>query len=111
MTSVPRALRTGYDVFPDKRRPVGDNPPSGAVIDYYLKSKPAQHEEITLEFLTADGTLIRRLSNHRPKDAFEQPAEWIDRYRGEFDAGWDQWRDATFARQHADGRETDLFAE
>ena len=24
---------------------------------------------------------------------------WIERYRGRFDAGWDQWREAVFARQ------------
>jgi photosystem II stability/assembly factor-like uncharacterized protein len=73
------AVRLHFPEDVQRRLPVGDNPPSGAVIDYYLKSKPAEHEEITLEFLTADGKLIRRLSNHRPKDAFEQPAEWIDR--------------------------------
>jgi arylsulfatase len=33
---------------------------------------------------------------HSPHHA---PAEWIDRYRGHFDAGWDAWREATFARQ------------
>ncbi len=25
--------------------------------------------------------------------------EWIDRYRGRFDQGWDRWREETFARQ------------
>src|SRR5690606_14509974 len=33
---------------------------------------------------------------HSPHQA---PAEWIERYRGRFDAGWDAWRDAAFARQ------------
>ena len=37
---------------------------------------------------------------HSPHHA---PAEWIERYRGQFDAGWDAWRDATFARQQAMG--------
>jgi arylsulfatase A-like enzyme len=37
---------------------------------------------------------------HSPHHA---PREWIDRYRGQFDAGWDAWRDATFARQLASG--------
>lgn len=32
-------------------------------------------------------------SPHQP------PAEWLDRYRGRFDAGWDEWREATLARQ------------
>ncbi|MGZ4804405.1 MAG: arylsulfatase, partial [Acidimicrobiia bacterium] len=37
---------------------------------------------------------------HSPHHA---PAEWIERYRGRFDAGWDAWREATFARQQAMG--------
>ncbi len=37
---------------------------------------------------------------HSPHHA---PPEWIARYRGQFDAGWDAWRDATFARQLANG--------
>jgi arylsulfatase len=37
---------------------------------------------------------------HSPHQA---PAEWIDRYRGRFDGGWDAWREATFARQLASG--------
>jgi arylsulfatase len=37
---------------------------------------------------------------HSPHHA---PAEWIDRYRGQFDDGWDAWRESTFARQLAMG--------
>jgi arylsulfatase len=37
---------------------------------------------------------------HSPHQA---PREWIDRYRGHFDEGWDRWREATFARQLATG--------
>jgi arylsulfatase len=33
---------------------------------------------------------------HSPHHA---PPEWIDRYKGAFDSGWDEWRDRTFARQ------------
>jgi arylsulfatase A-like enzyme len=33
---------------------------------------------------------------HSPHQA---PAEWIDRYRGRFDRGWDAWREDTHARQ------------
>ena len=33
---------------------------------------------------------------HAPHQA---PPEWIDRFRGRFDDGWDAWRDATLARQ------------
>jgi arylsulfatase len=34
---------------------------------------------------------------HSPHHA---PKEWIDRYAGHFDDGWDVWRERTFARQH-----------
>jgi arylsulfatase len=37
---------------------------------------------------------------HSPHQA---PAEWIARYRGSFDAGWDVWREETLARQLAAG--------
>ncbi len=37
---------------------------------------------------------------HSPHHA---PAEWIARYAGHFDAGWDAWREQTFARQLAMG--------
>jgi len=37
---------------------------------------------------------------HSPHHA---PAEWLARYRGQFDGGWDKWREATFARQQAMG--------
>ena len=33
---------------------------------------------------------------HSPHHA---PSEWIERYRGAFDSGWDEWRDRVFARQ------------
>ena len=37
---------------------------------------------------------------HSPHQA---PPEWIDRYRGRFDGGWDEWRAATFGRQMVEG--------
>jgi arylsulfatase A-like enzyme len=33
---------------------------------------------------------------HSPHHA---PRPWIERYRGQFDKGWDRWREETFARQ------------
>ena len=35
-------------------------------------------------------------ANHSPHHA---PKEWIDRFKGQFDAGWDAYRQATFDRQ------------
>ena len=37
---------------------------------------------------------------HAPHHA---PAEWIERYRGRFDDGWDAWRERIVAKQLADG--------
>jgi arylsulfatase len=37
---------------------------------------------------------------HAPHHA---PPEWLEHYRGRFDAGWEQWRDEAFARQRAVG--------
>jgi hypothetical protein len=63
----------------ERRLPTGDNPPPGAIIDYYLKAAPAANEEITLEFLDQDGKLVKRFSNHKRADLVEQPPEWVDR--------------------------------
>ena len=38
---------------------------------------------------------------HSPHHA---PPEWIERYRGQFDGGWDAWREATFAAPDRRGR-------
>ncbi len=66
--------------FPDnveRRRPVGDNPPKGAILYYYLKSKPADKEEITIEISDAQGKRVRQLSNLKATKQ-EQPPEWPD---------------------------------
>jgi hypothetical protein len=72
------AVRLHYPAEVERRLPVGDNPPAGAVIDYYLKNKTPESETITLEVLTSDGKLVRRISNHKAEDV-EQPEEWTDR--------------------------------
>ncbi|HEX8267715.1 MAG TPA: hypothetical protein VF596_20110 [Pyrinomonadaceae bacterium] len=43
-----------------KGAPLGANPPNGAVINYYLKTKPAK--EIALEFLDASGKILRKFT-------------------------------------------------
>jgi photosystem II stability/assembly factor-like uncharacterized protein len=56
-------IRWRYDSpihFPGGRKGM-DNPPRGAIIDYFLKSKPK--EPITLEVLDAHGALVRKLSS------------------------------------------------
>jgi photosystem II stability/assembly factor-like uncharacterized protein len=61
----------------DRRRPVGDNPPKGAIIDYYLKSKPGDKDEIVMEIFDAQGNRVRRLSSLK-ENKHEQPPEWPD---------------------------------
>ena len=74
------AYRLHFPQEVNRRGPVGENPPNGAIIDYFLKNKPAADEEITLEILDTQGTVLRRFSNHQ-KNKFEQPVEWPDRQK------------------------------
>src|SRR6266404_3060510 len=70
------ALRLHYPTEFDKRQPVGDNPPPGAIIDYYFKTAPK--DEVTIDILDKDGKLVRHLSSKEKKET-EQPPEWPDR--------------------------------
>src|SRR6266516_4625477 len=70
------ALRLHYPEEFVKRQPVGDNPPPGAIIDYYFKTAPK--EEVSLEILDASGKVVRHLSSKEKKEG-EQPPEWPDR--------------------------------
>ncbi|MGZ4832435.1 MAG: VPS10 domain-containing protein [Terriglobales bacterium] len=69
------AVRLHYPDQVDRRRPVGENPPKGAIIDYYFAAKPK--EEVTLDITDAQGRLVRHLSS-KEKKSFEQPPEWPD---------------------------------
>ncbi|MGH6889384.1 MAG: WD40/YVTN/BNR-like repeat-containing protein [Rhizomicrobium sp.] len=69
------AVRLYYPDSVDRRPPVGENPPAGAVIDYYFEAKPAG--EITIDILDAQGRRARHLSSKAPKTA-GQPPEWPD---------------------------------
>lgn len=51
--------------------PIGANPPSGAVINYYLKEKPKQ--DISIEFLDASGTSVRKFSSNVPREGAPTP--------------------------------------
>jgi photosystem II stability/assembly factor-like uncharacterized protein len=46
---------------PGPRR--GQNPPYGAVIDYWLKAEPKDKEEVTLEILDGANKLVRKISS------------------------------------------------
>ena len=72
------ARRLHYPDQIDRRGPVGDNAPSGAIIDYYFKTAP--QEEVKLEIFSSDGKLLRTLSSKEKKEA-EQPPEWPDQVK------------------------------
>jgi photosystem II stability/assembly factor-like uncharacterized protein len=69
------ALRLHLPDAIERRGPVGDNPPPGAIIDYYFKVAPK--DEVKLEILDSDGKLVRAFSSKASKEA-EQPQEWPD---------------------------------
>jgi len=69
------ALRLHYPTEVDKRQPAGDNPPAGAIIDYFLKV--AAKDEVTLDILDAQGKVVRHLSS-KEKKKNDQPPEWPD---------------------------------
>ncbi len=62
----------------ERRGPVGDNPPPGAIIDYYFKTAPK--DEVKLEIFDGKGKLVRTLSSKEKKES-EQPPEWPDQVK------------------------------
>jgi photosystem II stability/assembly factor-like uncharacterized protein len=72
------AVRLHYPDEISRHEPAGDNPPSGAIIDYYFKEKPT--DEAVLEILDKNNNLVRRISSRtQPETEAEQPEEWPDR--------------------------------
>jgi hypothetical protein len=69
------ALRLYYPDQVNTRRPVGANPPAGAVIDYVLPAAAAT--ELTVDIVSAKGELIRHLSSTKTNKEV-QPPEWPD---------------------------------
>jgi photosystem II stability/assembly factor-like uncharacterized protein len=69
------ALRLHYPTEFDKRQPVGENPPAGAIINYFLKT--AAKDEVTFDILDEQGKLVRHLSSKEKKEN-DQPPEWPD---------------------------------
>jgi photosystem II stability/assembly factor-like uncharacterized protein len=77
-----RAYRVRWNMNPDTplppEEPAGQNPPDGAVINYYLSDKA--DKPVTLEITDAAGKLVRRYSSdEKPYDIpdVNLPAYWI----------------------------------
>ena len=54
---------------------VGENPPAGVIIDYWLRSALASTDSVRLEFLDAAGKVIRHFENDHPKPPTPSAAE------------------------------------
>ncbi|HEX4606226.1 MAG TPA: glycosyl hydrolase, partial [Candidatus Angelobacter sp.] len=72
------ALRLHLPTDIERRGPVGDNPPPGAIISYYLKAAPK--DEVKLEIISSDGKIVRTLSS-KEKKGEDQPPEWPDQVK------------------------------
>src|SRR5580692_6875904 len=59
------AFRTREGHVSPRRYPIGENPPSGAILYYYLKEAPK--DPAKLELLDADGKVIRSFSSEEKK--------------------------------------------
>jgi photosystem II stability/assembly factor-like uncharacterized protein len=70
---------TGYRLYypdaVDAHPPVGQNPPSGVLIDYYLPSQPSGN--VTIDILDTKGSTVRHLTSVK-SNKVEQPPEWPD---------------------------------
>jgi photosystem II stability/assembly factor-like uncharacterized protein len=92
---VRRNTNTDTPLPPDE--PFGQNPPNGAIIDYYL-SKPA-HGVLTLEILDDGGRLVRRYSSSDKPGLTETqlkkvfiPLFWLQKFRAlSTSAGMHRW--------------------
>ena len=84
------AFRLQRDTYSDTplppEEPAGQNPPDGAIIDYYINS--ASKDPVTLEVLDSSGNLVRRYaSTDQPEvtekqiNALNVPTYWIRRPR------------------------------
>jgi hypothetical protein len=77
--------------------PAGENPPDGAVLDYFLK-KPAEGS-VTLEILDSRGQLVRRYSSADPPERTQEqlekeliPIYWLREHKAlSTEAGMHRW--------------------
>ncbi|HVF44824.1 MAG TPA: hypothetical protein VM936_17500 [Pyrinomonadaceae bacterium] len=73
---IQRNVNTDTPLPPEE--PVGQNPPDGAVINYYLKSDAA--EPVVLEVFDREGGLVRRFRSDDKPEPFDEKAYAIPSY-------------------------------
>lgn len=69
---LPPATRVRWNMFSDTplppEEPTGENPPDGAVLDYYL---PREAAEVVIEIVDARGEVVRRFSSRDEPDRID----------------------------------------
>jgi arylsulfatase len=81
-------------------------PPSTPDEGYHLDKDLADEAISQLRALRLANTerpFLMWFASGSPHAPHQVPAEWIERFAGRFDDGWDTWREQTFARQKAMG--------
>ena len=77
------ATRVRWNMFLDTpfppEEPAGENPPEGAILDYYL---PSETQQVDLEISDQNGAVIRKFSSNDPPeqidpDSLPHPTYWI----------------------------------
>jgi photosystem II stability/assembly factor-like uncharacterized protein len=92
---VRRSTNPDTPIPPDE--PLGENPPDGAILDYYLAKSASG--PLTIEVLDAKGTVVRRYSSADQPDQTQAqlnqqiiPLYWIRRFRApSAQAGMHRW--------------------
>lgn len=110
-----RGFERFYGFFPGETHQfvpalVHDNhqvdPPGTYEDGYHLTTDLVDHSIEFIEDLRnvdVDKPWLMYLATGACHSPHQSPAAWIERYHGHFDAGWDEWRTATLARQKAAG--------
>jgi arylsulfatase len=78
------------------------DPPKTPAEGYHLSADLVDHAEewiATLKAVSPSHPFFLYLAFGAAHSPHHAPQEWIDRYKGRFDAGWDVVRQETFARQ------------
>ena len=75
------AYRMGRAGRTRRRSGIGENPPKGAVIYYYLENSP--EGEVTLEILDANDEVVRSFSSTEEKEAEPEPETFFNEGRDE----------------------------
>jgi photosystem II stability/assembly factor-like uncharacterized protein len=82
VTRVAQSTWTDTPIPPDE--PLGENPPAGAIIDYFLPGPSRAGRPVKLEILDAKGNLVRRFASDDPLEPTPEqiareliPSYWI----------------------------------